>query len=358
VQAEYDYEQIIIGMESSNGYAAPLDRMLQAAGFTVIAVNSLSIDKYRKLVGQARKDDPYDARLVCEYVIDIYCLKGLRNNAQEIGNPDQASLGKLRVLTRHYRTTKRDLTRVTNRLRKHILGYFPDFLQVFGDLHTKTARTLLKRYNTVSQIKRVRTATLAKLKISPRRTVGPKAAAKLTEVVAPIDYLDPLEAAMGQMTHDLVVQLDMLISQLEELEQEIGAMADKSRAIQHIAAEVSGAGIFNSSELLAEIGDITRFATRDKLSIYCGIGCLNHSSGKMVGARKPIHINHNAKGAVCMMAQAAIIHDAESRAYYDKKRQEGKAHWHAIKCLSKYLLRRIFRLLAELEENATVSLAA
>lgn len=56
-----------------------------------------------------------------------------------------------------------------------------------------------------------------------------------------------------------------------------------------------------------------------------------------------------------MMASAAILHDEESRKYYDKKRGEGKSHWHAIKCLSKYLLRRVFHLLTQLkiQENLT-----
>ncbi len=115
-------QEIIVGMESSSGYAAPLDRMLKHAGVTVIAINSVALNDYRKVVGQPRKDDVYDAQLVCEYLIDIYHLKGLRKNVQEIGGPDQASMGKLRVITRHYRTTKRELTRVTNRLRKHLLG--------------------------------------------------------------------------------------------------------------------------------------------------------------------------------------------------------------------------------------------
>jgi len=350
---EGNFEEVLIGLEGSNGYASPMDRMLVEVGFSLIAINSATLDKYRKLVGQPRKDDPYDAELVCKYLIDVYQLKGMKQNAQRIGNPDQASKGKLRIVTRHHRTTKRDLTRITNRLRKHILGYFPDFLTVFPNLHTKTARVLLKYYGTVGKVKKSRESTVAKAFINKRRRVGPKSAAKLKALVKDIRYVDPLEDEMGKTTQSLVEQIDLLLSQIEILQEQIAEMANEMPEVQLIAKMIPGAGINNSSELIAEFGNISRFLNRDKLSIYCGVGCLNHSSGKKVSARKPTHFNHYAKGALCMMAQAAIVNDSESRKYYDKKRKEGKGHWHAIKCLAKYLLRHIFQLLSEMQVNAT-----
>jgi transposase len=231
-------------------------------------------------------------------------------------------------------------------------------LQVFGDLNTKTARALLRQFNTVSQVKQVRATTIAKIKINSKRGVGAKAAAKLKALVKKIDYLDPMEEAMSQRTRDLVAHLDILFVQLENLKQQIEVIANESQDIRQIAENVAGAGLVNASELMAEIGDISRFANRDKLTIYCGIGCLNHSSGKMVSAKKPTHMNHHAKNALCLMALAALRHDPESKTYYDKKRQEGKKHWHAIKCLAKYLLRKIFTLLNQNSQSCPLAQAA
>ena len=358
LKEKHSCTDVFVGMENSNGYAAPLDRMLIHSGFKVIAINSITIDKYRNLVGQPRKDDPYDAELIGSYLIDIYHSKGIRRNAQEIGSPDQASMGKLRALTRHFRTTKRDLTRANNRLKKHLLGYFPDFLEAFENIQTKTARALLRHYDTVSKVKRARASSIAKIRISSRRTVGPKAASKLKALVKEIHYLDPLENEMGIVTSNLIKQMGWLIDQLEELGSQIEEMAAELSSIQEITKTVPGAGIRNTAELVAEIGDVRRFSTRDKLGIYCGIGCLNRSSGKKVAARKPTQINHRAKSVLCMMAQAAIVHDDTSRRYYDKKRGEGKSHWHAIKCLAKYLLRRIYLLLNSVEAHDAVTLLA
>ncbi len=344
-QEEHHCKEVLIGMEGSRGYAAPMDRMLVEAGFSLVAINSATIDKYRKLVGQARKDDRYDASLIATYLIDIYQLKNLKHNAQVIGDPNQSSTGKLRIVTRHYRTTKRDLTRVTNRLRKHLLGYFPDFLEVFKGLQSKTARLLLKQVPTIGKIKRTRETTLANLPLTCKRRLGSKAAAKLKALVHDIEYVDPLEAEMARETRDLVNRMELLLKQIEVLQQQIAEMAEQAPIVKRIAATISGAGILNTAEIVAEIGDVTRFATRDKLSVYCGIGCLNNSSGKKIGSRKVTQCNHYAKGAICMLAQSAMVHDAKSRTYYRKKRNEGKHHWHAIKCLAKYLLRHIYEIM-------------
>lgn len=358
LKMEHGCTEIMIGMESSNGYAAPMDRMLVHAGFKVIAINSVTIDKYLKLVGQARKDDAYDAELIGRYLIDIYHLKGMRKHAQEIGYPGQASTGNFRALTRHFRTTKRELTWVTNRLRKHLLGYFPDFLEVFEDVQTKTARILLRHYGTISKAKSARQSSIAKLRLSSKRTIGPNAAAKLKALVQEIQYVDPLEEEMGVITHDMVCQMNWLIDQLDGLAERIEQCVASMQCVQEVIAHVPGAGAHNTAELLAEIGDVRRFSTREKFSIYCGIGCLNRSSGKQAGARKPIHSNHRAKGVMSMMAQSAILCDKVSRRYYDKKRSEGKSHWHAIKCLAKYLLRRIYLLLNAIKPQELVLLIA
>ena len=351
-------DEVLVGMEGSGGYAAPLDRMLAAAGFKVVAINPRALDQFRKLVGQDRKDDSYDAYLICKYLIDIYRGQGRENNSQTIDKPGKSSLGNLRILTRQLRTTKRDLTRTTHRLRKHVLGYFPDFFEVFPDLKTPTARILLKYFGCIGKAKRTREKTIANTKLSSKRRIGPKAAAKLKALVSEIQYCDPLEESMWQVTQALVDQAIWLTDKSEELERQIDQVAQASKSIQLIAHEISGAGIQSAAELLAEIGDIRRFRDREKLTLYCGIGALNHSSGKSINAKKPTQVNHRTKGVICTIAMSAILHDEESRKYYDKKRGEGKSHWHAIKCLSKYLLRRVFRLLNQLENKEVISQAA
>lgn len=352
------YDEVLIGMEGSSGYASPLDRMLADAGFKVVAIHPRALDQFRKLIGQDRKDDSYDAYLICKYLIDIYQGQSQENNTQAIDKPGKPFLGNLRILTRQLRTTKRDLTRTTHRLKKHVLGYFPDFFETFSDLKTLTARVLLRHYGSIHKIKNTREKTIANTKLSSKRRIGPKAAAKLKSLVSEIQYCDPLEESMWKVTQALVDQTNWLMDKVEELEKQIEEMTHSSQPIQLIAEKIPGAGPQSAAELLAEIGEIKRFSNREKLTLYCGIGALNHSSGKSINAKKPTQVNHRTKGVICMIAMSAIVNDEESRKYYDKKRNEGKSHWHALKCLSKYLLRKVFKLLTELDNQISLTQAA
>lgn len=47
------------------------------------------------------------------------------------------------------------------------------------------------------------------------------------------------------------------------------------------------------------------------------------------------------------IAGCTIRYVAESRAYYAKKRAEGKEHNHALRCLARQLIKVIFKMLKE-----------
>ncbi|MBT9175700.1 MAG: hypothetical protein DDT22_01384 [candidate division WS2 bacterium] len=47
------------------------------------------------------------------------------------------------------------------------------------------------------------------------------------------------------------------------------------------------------------------------------------------------------------IAGCTIRQVAESRAYYEKKRAEGKEYNHALRCLARQLIKVIFRMLKE-----------
>lgn len=335
-------ERIIVGLEGSGGYAAPLDRMLLAAGIELLPIQSNRLHQYRQLIGQPRKDDRYDAELIARYLQDL--------NGKTLQPLGQSPLGNLRIFTRQRRTTKRELTQALQRMKKHVLEYFPDFLLLFPDLKREIPRAILKKFPSVSKLKKAPVSSIAKIKLTHRR-VGPKAAQKVKNLVKTINFNDPLEKSMASVTRICLQQIDELLVKIAAFEQEIAALSAHSVPIQAVVQQITGAGLHSAAELLAEIGDSKRFATRDKLTLYCGIGALNFSSGKMEGARKATQVNHRTKGIICLIANAAVLHDEKSKNYYHKKRAEGKSHWHAIKCLSKYILRKIFKILKNLESE-------
>ena len=96
-----------------------------------------------------------------------------------------------------------------------------------------------------------------------------------------------------------------------------------------------GIGPRTGSRILAEIGDGTRFVDGDKLASYAGLAPVTRQSGKSInGESKSRRGNHRLKNAM-FLAAFASLRAPESKAFYDRKRDEGKRHNAALICLAR-----------------------
>ncbi len=119
---------LIVGIEGYNGYASPFDEYLINQGITVKQINNLTLDRYRQLFGQPYKTDEYDAQLIASYLR----LPGKTSSYVENRILPSSSLNKkIKALARHQRGLIKEQTRYKNRLRKLILGYFPELFSVY-----------------------------------------------------------------------------------------------------------------------------------------------------------------------------------------------------------------------------------
>ena len=89
------------------------------------------------------------------------------------------------------------------------------------------------------------------------------------------------------------------------------------------------------ARIAVEVGDIRRFKTPAHLAAYAGLGPTPRQSGTSIRSNVPSrHGNHRLKDALFLAAFASLKHPP-SRAYYDRKRTEGKRHNQAILCLAR-----------------------
>ena len=93
-----------------------------------------------------------------------------------------------------------------------------------------------------------------------------------------------------------------------------------------------------------------RFESEAGLALYTGMAALDNSSGKRTGARTPRQVNTRAKAAMMVAVARHLPHVPASRAYYDKKRAEGKKHNQAIRALGRQLIRVIWSLVKHKRE--------
>jgi transposase len=99
-----------------------------------------------------------------------------------------------------------------------------------------------------------------------------------------------------------------------------------------------GAGPVIAGRLLAETGDVARFATKDAFASSNGTAPIDVSSGDQIRHRLSRAGNRRTGHALHMMAVTQIRYPTTpGRRYYERKRTEGKTPKEALRCLKRRL---------------------
>ena len=109
-----------------------------------------------------------------------------------------------------------------------------------------------------------------------------------------------------------------------------------------------GNGFRTALKILTIVGDAAAFPTAGHLAAYAGLAPVTRRSGSSIkGETRSQRGNHALKSALFLPAFASLA-DPTSRAYYDRKRAQGKRHNAALICLAR---RRIDVLYAMLRDR-------
>jgi transposase len=110
--------------------------------------------------------------------------------------------------------------------------------------------------------------------------------------------------------------------------------------------DIFGVGPVIAGRVIAEVGDIERFPDADHFASYNGTAPIEASSGDQVRHRLSRRGNRRLNHAIHMAAVTQIRHPhSAGRAYYERKRLEGKAPKEALRCLKRRLSDVVYRQL-------------
>jgi len=133
---------------------------------------------------------------------------------------------------------------------------------------------------------------------------------------------------------------------LEENIQEIADQVEEMRILKTFP----GIGGISGATLLSEIGDIDRFGKESYLSAYCGVSPVIWQSGTgRIRTKRRKRFSRRLKGILYFISLSQIRINPESKAYYQRKRKEGKTHWQAMNALSRQLIKIIYYMLKNME---------
>jgi transposase len=102
--------------------------------------------------------------------------------------------------------------------------------------------------------------------------------------------------------------------------------------------------------ILAEVGEVSRFASVDKFASYCG-GPIERSSGKKSRASVNSGGNRTMNYVVHMIAQVRLRTDERSKALVERKQREGKTLRAALRVLKTYIARELYRRLRAMHRD-------
>ncbi|GHI01753.1 transposase [Streptomyces cellostaticus] len=241
----------------------------------------------------------------------------------------------LRLLTSRRLDVVFDRTRQINRLRAQLLEIFPGLERAL-DLTKKGPITLLTGFQTPASLRRLGVKRLETW-LKNRKVVGAAALARKA-----------VEAAQAQTTAlpgedlaaELVARLANAIKAHNEEVAELDARVD-ARFRQHRDAEVilslPGMGPTLGAEFIAATGgDLSTFGSADRLAGFAGLAPVPWDSGNISGnLRRPRRYHRGLQRSMYMSAQVSVFFCPVSKAYYDRKRKEGKGHKQAVLALAR-----------------------
>jgi len=142
-------------------------------------------------------------------------------------------------------------------------------------------------------------------------------------------------------------------TQLRQVRTERTALAAdvEVRLATHPLAEVltsmPGLGVRTALKILTIVGDGAAFPTAGHLAAYAGLAPVTRRSGSSIrGETRSQRGNHALKSALFLSAFASLA-DPTSRAYYDRKRAQGKRHNAALICLARRRVDVLFAMLRD-----------
>ena len=163
----------------------------------------------------------------------------------------------------------------------------------------------------------------------------------------------------GKTRRRLVVEL---IGELETIDRKIKAIKKELTALVSergsTLLELTGIGPSSAARLLADVGDIHRFADRDRFASWNGTAPLDASSGAQERHRLSRAGNRRINRALHIMAIVQLRHPTEGRVYYDRRKTGGMPSMMAMRALKRRLSNVIYARMLDDQRRHEISLGA
>ena len=308
---------------------------LVAAGYRVLAINPMSVARYRERLSRSgAKSDQGDARVLAELA------RTDGHNHRPVAG-DSGLVEAVKVLARAHLSLIWSRQRHTNQLRSTLREFYPAALEAFDDLSSSDALAILGIAPTPAKGRRLSTARIAAAlrRGGRQRRIDERAREIHTALGAEhLEALTVVAEAMGATVTALVSVTAELVTQIGRLETELA-----NRFEQHPDAEIirslPGLGMILGARVLAEFGDDpNRFHSPKSRKNYAGTSPITRASGKHRIVLARYARNQRLANTAHLWAFATLTASPGARLYYDQRRAGGDTHNKALRALANRLI--------------------
>lgn len=331
-------DESVVGMEGTGHYWLALFSALESHGYQIKVLNPIQTEAHRRGKIRKTKTDKRDSFLIANLLrVDDY---------NESYVPD-APLHEIRELTRF----RFGLVDTIGDLKRQIIAVldkvFPELESVFSNVFLLSVRELLKTNPLPEEIAQLDLTELAEvLSKQSKGRFGLDKAQELKNSASRSIGITRIQNSAKLQLRLLVEQIEVLEDHVKEIDQNIDDLMQSQTCY---LSSIPGISDITAAVMLGEIGDINRFDTPGKLAAFAGIDPSISQSGQYLATNNRMSKRGSPylRRAIWLAAGVARQHDPELKAFYERKKLEGKHHSTVIGAVARRLLNRVYIVLKE-----------
>ncbi len=297
----------------------------RAAGHQVAYLPGLAMRRIADLYPGRAKTDARDAFVITD------AARSLPHTLRPVDVGDE-TLAELEVLVGFDDDLAGEATRIANRVRGLLTGIHPALERAIGPRASHPAvLEILSRCGGpagIAQAGRHKLTAIAKIH-APR--MGDRLVDAIMTALDEQTVTVPGTSAADTVLPRLADSLKTVLQQRKQVAEQVEEILD-AHPLAGVLTSMPGIGVRTAARILPEIGDTSNFASSAHLAAYAGIAPVTRSSGTSIKNEHPARTGNRKLKRAFFLTAFAALHDPTSRAYYDRKRAEGKKHNAALIC--------------------------
>ncbi|QIK72071.1 IS110 family transposase [Propioniciclava coleopterorum] len=338
-----EHGRVLMIVDQPNTIGALPIAVARSMGITVAYLPGLAMRRIADLHPGNAKTDARDAFIIAD------AARTMPHTLRRVDVGEEA-LAELKVLVGFDDDLAAEATRLSNRIRGLLTQIHPALERVVGPrLTTKQGLAVIEHLGGPQGITAATKSRLLRIVTKANPRGAQSFADAITTALAEQTVVVAGTAAAEKVLPKLAASLRQTLEQRAELALQVEKVVD-DHPLAEVLTSMPGVGVRTAARILLDIGDASSFPTAGHLAAYAGLAPVTRRSGTSIRGEFPARSgNKHLKRALFLSSFAALRSDPASRAYYDRKRAQGKKHNAALICLSRRRCDVLFAMLRNRE---------